>query len=439
MNEQFLHRHTKRPLFFPFSPFFFFPLCACFVFCSLLPSLCLAEDTRKVVVPFDFVSKFDDGRYGQILGEMFWKKLSREGGFIIPETMLDVREYCRTHNLQPTPDMDIEKMRKIVQDDFGAQIGIWGSVERVPGTELDAYDVVIKCVDFSDKQNPKVVAEVKGSTKTVSEIPNVYVKQVLDSLYERPSGGSAGPDALAEENWSKNPNLITGDFEHGSGGVPKGWEKVCAQERVPLGKQVRWMPEEGNSGNRVIHFNLDKDTAELYGLMYYCETFPVEEGAKYRFQVRWRSKGPAVKVFLKCYGEENSEYRAESGKSGSSSTAKLGKDDYLPASKERREVYRSQQNLSTPTNSWTWKTHTEDFTPKHVKYSPKSCRIMLYAYMVPGVVEFDDVVVKQIVPVSPGEQANKVRRHSKETKITVKEMEENERRSKEMKAQKSDE
>ena len=57
---------------------------------------------------------------------------------------------------------------------------------------------------------------------------------------------------------------------------------------------------------------------------------------------------------------------------------------------------------------------------------------MLYAYIRPGVVEFDDVVVKQIVPISLGEPA-KVRRHSTETKVTIEEMEENERRSREAK------
>jgi len=55
---------------------------------------------------------------------------------------------------------------------------------------------------------------------------------------------------------------------------------------------------------------------------------------------------------------------------------------------------------------------------------------MLYAYLSPGEVEFDDVVVKQISPASPGNVA-KVRRHSIESKVTVKEMEEDERRSKE--------
>jgi hypothetical protein len=99
----------------------------------------------------------------------------------------------------------------------------------------------------------------------------------------------------------------------------------------------------------------------------------------------------------------------------------------------RREVYRSQQNFKGPND--TWNTHTEDFTPKHTKYSPKWGRVMLYAYMSPGEVEFDDVVVKQIVPASPGESV-KTRRHSSESKITIKEMEENDRRSRELKDKK---
>ena len=57
---------------------------------------------------------------------------------------------------------------------------------------------------------------------------------------------------------------------------------------------------------------------------------------------------------------------------------------------------------------------------------------MLYAYLGAGTVEFDDVVVKQIIPASPSDAA-KDRRHSLETKVTIKEMEENERRSREAK------
>jgi hypothetical protein len=57
---------------------------------------------------------------------------------------------------------------------------------------------------------------------------------------------------------------------------------------------------------------------------------------------------------------------------------------------------------------------------------------MLYAYLVPGEVEFDDVIVKQIVP-PPTETNAKVRRRSTDTKITIEEMEKNERNNREIK------
>jgi hypothetical protein len=403
-------------------------VCA-FCLAFLTHSVAAGADERKVVIPFDFVSKFDDGRYGQIVGDMIWKKLSRDGGFVVPESMQDVRDYCESHKLRPSPEMDLDKMKKIVEENFGGHVGIWGSVERASGTEGEIYDLAIKCVDFSAKPQPKVIYEKKARTNSASEIPHVYVKEMLDALAGRQAIGPARLDQVAEENWKKNPNLVSGDFEQGTDGVPKGWDKVAGQQREPLGKLVRWTTEKGGKGdspllperpnggfaqkgtvpfsagkNKVIRFTLDRNVAENEGVMYYSDFFPVEEGAKYRFQCRWRTDGPTVKMFLKCYDED------ETGR--------------------RREVYRSQQNFKGPNG--TWNTHTEDFTPRHTKYSPKWGRVMLYAYLSPGEVEFDDVVVKQVVPPSPGERA-KVRRHSRESKITVKEVEEDERRSRDLK------
>jgi hypothetical protein len=394
-----------------------------FSFCIslVLPNSVFAADSRKVVIPFDFVSKFDDGRYGQIVGDMIWKKLSRDGGFVVPESMMDVRDYCESHKLRPSPEMDLDTMKKIVEGDFGGHIGIWGSVERAPGTEGEIYDLVLKCVDFSAKPQPNVIYEKKARTNSVSEIPHVYVKEMLDALAGRQATDPARLDQAAEENWRRKPSLVSGDFEQGADGVPKGWDKVAGQQREPLGKLVKWTAEKGGKGdspllpekgtvpfsagkNKVVRFTLDRNVAENEGVMYYSDFFPVEEGAKYRFQCRWRTDGPTVKMFLKCYDED------ETGR--------------------RREVYRSQQNFKGPNG--TWNTHTEDFTPRHTKYTPKWGRVMLYAYLTPGEVEFDDVVVKQIVPASPGERA-KTRRHSRESKITVKEMQENERRSRELK------
>jgi hypothetical protein len=408
-----------------------------FLFLSVfVPSLRAADD-RKVAVPFDFVSTFDNGRYGQIMGDMVWKKLSRDGKFIVPESMLDVREFCAGHHIQPSPETELAQMRKIVQNDFGAQVGIWGSIERAPGEESEIYDLTIKCVDFSTQPNPKTIYQVKARTQAVGEIPHVYVKQMLDALYGRPPAGPEAPDPAAEANWKSQPNLVVGDFERATDGVPKGWDKVCGQQREPLGRLVRWAAEKDNASNHVIRLMPDQATAEFEGVMYYSEFFPVEEGAKYRFQCRFRSNGPAVKVFIKCYDDVASRYRASSEGAAKSSASgrKPAKDARWPEVAQRREVYRSQQPLSDGAlDTWTWKTHTQDFTPKHTKYSPKWGRVMLYAYTKAGTVEFDDVVVKQIVP-PPSGQPEKVLRHSTDSKITIKEMQENERRSRQRKAE----
>lgn len=396
-------------------------LCGCAVWTSIAGRPAVAEE--KVVIPFDFVSKFDNGRYGEMVGDMIFKKLQAERGFVVPESMLDVRDFCKTNKLSPSPEMPLEQVRKIVVEDFGGHVGIWGSIERAPGAEWEVYDLVIQCVDFSEAE-PKVLYECSARTNSVSEVPHLYVKQMIDALYGRKPGEPPPPDPLVEKNWLENPNLVQGDFQKGAAGVPDGWESTGAQPREPLGKMVRWIVDVGNPSNRVIRFTFGADIGDSSGVMYYSKFFPVEEGATYRFQCRWRSNGPEAKVFIKCADEVGTQYRTESqvGKGDASATRKA----YIPEEAQTREVYRSQQNLKGPKN--TWNTQTQDFTPKHTKYTPRWGRVMLYAYLGAGVVEFDDVVVKQIMPASPGEQI-KERRHSLDTKVTIEEMEVNERRS----------
>ena len=402
-------------------------------------SAAVAQDAQKVVIPFDFESKFDDGRYGQMVGEMIWKKLEREGGFIIPDSMADVRDLCQTNNVRIGPGTPLEKVKEAVRRDFDAQIGIWGSVERAPGAEFEIYDVTIKCADFSGGAEPKVIYEIAGvRTNSVSEIPHLYVKEMLDKLYERTPGGPPPVDRFAEENWKNNPNLVAGgDFESGRG-HPGGWEPRGGQQREPLGNLVKWIPEVGNPQNKVIRFTFPASVGDAEGVMYYSNEFPVEEGAKYRFQCRYRTNGPAVKVFIKCYDDTTTQYQQQTAASpsapagraaGNRSTARrIGADDYVPEAQHRREVYRSQQNLKGGKN--VWNTHSEDFTPQHTKYTPRYGRVMLYAYLGAGVVEFDDVIVKQILPGSPSEQT-KQRRHSMESDVTIEEMQDNQQRGRE--------
>jgi len=410
----------------------------------LIAGVAFGQERQKVVIPFDFESRFDRGRYGQMVGDMIWQKLHREGGFVIPDSMNDVRDYCSMNQIRIGAESPLEEVRKVVKNDFDADIGIWGSVERAPGYSGEVYDIVIKCVDFSSSAEPRVIYEKSARTNSVSEIPHLYVQEMLDALYERQPGGATPKNPIAEENWAKNPNLILGgDFEKAIRGIPVGWEDRGGQEREPLGRLVTWTTDPSDPSNHVIRFAFDQGVGDSTGVMYYSLPFQVQEGATYRFQCRWRSDGPAVKVFIKCYAEMPSEYRLQQAAPGilprgSTPVQSPGQRDNSPprsAASSRsgypdwsqmRECYRSQQNLKGPLN--TWNVHTEDFTPRHTQYTPTWGRVMLYAYLGAGKVEFDDVVIKMILPASPGESKKDPRR-SMESSVTIKEMEERERAS----------
>ena len=382
-----------------------------------------AEKGDKVVIPFPFVSKFDDGRYGQLVADSIWKKLSREKGFVIPESPDDVKDLLATNGTKIGPDTPLAEVEEIVRKTFDAQIGIWGSVERAAGAEAEIYDLVIHCVDFSKPGEPKVIYEKVGvRTNSVSEIPHLYCKEMLDRLYERAAPAPRGVNPEAEERWKTGKTLVVGgDFEQATRGVPKGWEPRAGQQREPLGNLVKWIAEAGNESNHIIRFTIPKAVAEAEGVMYYSLPFPIQEFATYRFQCRWRSTGSSPKVFIKCYDEMLSDYRgvrnAVDESDTSSGTQQSGMD--------RREVYRSQQNLKG--KNLVWNTQTEDFTPKHTKYSPKFARIMLYGYLTDGIIDWDDVVIKEILP-PPTALVKGERRHSQASGVTMKEMEENERR-----------
>jgi len=333
-----------------------------------------ASSNAKVVIPFDFESRFDDGVYGQTIGDMLWTKIKREGGFVLPESMQDVRDWCERTKTRPNPDMSLEAMKKIVVDEQAGDIGIWGKVERAPGFDTDVYDLWITVADFSTKP-VNILYRKKSRTKTVSEIPHVYIKEALDRLYGRTGvpGAPAVVDPGIAARWESGPNLVRGDFETGRG-HPQGWD--------PLPGSVTWVSTRKDKdakepASRVIRFTFGEEIAGTTGVLYYSEYFPVEAGSTYRFQCRWRSTGPTAKVFIKCYDEVTGG---------------------IEGGVARREVYRSQQNLSGDTGSWN--VQTEDFTPKHPRFTPRWGRVMLYGYWPAGTVEWDDVVVKLVKPTT---------------------------------------
>ena len=322
---------------------------------------------KKIVIPFDFESRFDEGVYGRKVGGLIWKKLEREGRSIIPESMTDVRDVCERIKFHPGPKTSLAKMGHVLREEFEGDIAVWGSVERVPPHETDVYDLRIRVVDFSGPK-PVVIYDRSHRTKTVSEIPHLYVKRMLAVLYHKRPEAPAGLDPAAEKRWKTAPNLLAnGSFQKGRRRLD-GWD--------PLPKFVSLVTSRKN---RYLRMSFPKNIAATSGVLYYSEYFPVDEGATYRFSCRYRTSGSAVKVFIKCYDEFRD--------------SRTGTNRNIV---RKREVYRSQQNLKGEPG--TWQTHTEDFTPKHPRFTPRWGRVMLYAYWPAGTVEWDDVVVKQIKP-----------------------------------------
>ncbi|MBV8781099.1 MAG: hypothetical protein JO353_06850 [Phycisphaerae bacterium] len=114
--------------------------------------------------------------------------------------------------------------------------------------------------------------------------------------------------------------------------------------------------------------NLSKDVAESNGLACISDSIPIEPKARYRLQFRYKSDGPTLHVFVKGYGTVDGE---------------------------ERELYRRQVPPSGPTNG-KWIVITDDLNPQHGHFAITTLRVDLYAYLKPGLVLFDEVVLKDV-------------------------------------------
>jgi hypothetical protein len=68
---------------------------------------------------------------------------------------------------------------------------------------------------------------------------------------------------------------------------------------------------------------------------------------------------------------------------------------YATVAGEEREVYRRQVPPSDATDG-KWVTITDDMNPQNGRVAVESLRVDLYAYLKPGTVMFDDVIVKAV-------------------------------------------
>jgi hypothetical protein len=258
------------------------------------------------------------------------------------------------------------------------QVIIWG--ETNPANK--GFMVRVKLLDLREPQpQPRTVA------KTIAEPTDLRFvsEEILQTLpgvkaFEHPNEEAVAHDADAEKLWATNPNLVVnGDFAE-----PGHWECIYMAERYPITigdkmpavdkVSVIRLPAEGdNKAANALAMNISKTCAENNGMACLSEPIKIAPGTRYRISFRYKSDGPRLHVFIKGYT--------------------MAED--IKGKQTEREIYRRQVPPTAGTNG-EWVTIVDELNPQHVAFPVQTLRVDLYAYLTPGTVLFEDVVLKAV-------------------------------------------
>jgi hypothetical protein len=317
-----------------------------------------AKETFKERVAFSLRSKLDrDGAYEAISG-------------------VEMNESVARVDKPVTFDSKSETLEPLVKS-LNADVLIWGDLSA----KGDGATLKVRVFDL--RQLDPLPFEITQPIDQPTDVRFVSEK-ILEHLagvkkFAHPTEEAVTHDATADALWKSNPNLVVnGDFAE-----PGHWEGVYQSERYTV-KSGSALPEQDNvriystleadgTPNRALAMNLSKVAAENNGLAALSEPVKIEKGARYRLSFKYLSDGPKLHVFVKGYT------LVPDGKGGAI----------------EREVYRRQVPPTGATDG-KWVTVVDDLNPQHVTFPVQLLRVDLYAYLNPGLVLFDDVVLKAV-------------------------------------------
>lgn len=246
----------------------------------------------------------------------------------------------------------------------------------------------------SDKESPKAAVE-----KILTDLTGVQFAQLR--LVEADHSNPA-----VEKRFAERPNLVPDPGFELAATTPDhlavNWHKILAAEDKPVplitADAANNLPEDSvaivpksvagdskDSSGRCLMMRMSKHIAENNGLACISTWIPVDNGKKYRFAVRYLSKGPTARLFLKGFGYQPDQYGGGAQKNDPEAT--------------RRQFYEAEV-LPRKKNA-AWQTIDMDITPSPLKPTyPKIqwMRLDLYIYLTPGDIFFDDVTFKKIDP-----------------------------------------
>ena len=346
----------------------------------ILPMLCGAgagaaeADGAKPRVAFFPLGGDAKEQLRQQCGLSLRLKLDRTGKYDVIDgpKMLEVAGEAKDPVMFSTASRDVIELGKLVE----AQVLVWGElVNTADGATMKLKMLDLRDADRRPRELTKVIRE-PTDLRFVSE-------EILETLpgvgkFERPVDEPVTNDATAAELWKKNPNLVkNGDFA--AAGLWKGiymseYYDVPLSKALPAEDKVVIYPlEEGGTKNNVLAMRLSRTCAENNGLAALSERIDIAPDTRYRLSFRYKSYGPTLHVFVKGYTlAEN-----------------------IKGQKVEREIYRRQVPPSGSTDG-RWVTIVDDMNPQHVAFPVLYLRVDLYAYLSPGTVMFDDVVLKAV-------------------------------------------
>lgn len=319
---------------------------------AVLPLAGDAEAALKERVSFSLRSKIDrEGTYEAVAGV----EVVEAWGEVPPPTV------------QSEPTFFVNHLKSL-----SASVFIYG---RLDGTIRDGT-LVVAVWDARSGGSPKVI-EQRLSAPTDLRFASEGILEALSEVgaFEHPREEAVRQDAASDARWRDNPDLVVnGGFDN-----PSDWEGIYQSERYvvplhdtpPAPDQVAiWRMEDGE---KVLAMHLSRTAAENHGLACLSGAIPIEPQRRYRLQFRYRSDGPKLHVFVKGY-----------------TRAKNARGRWV-----MREVYRRQVPSSGATDG-RWVVVTDDLNPQHPVFAVTELRIDLYAYLHPGRVLFDEVVLKAV-------------------------------------------
>jgi hypothetical protein len=290
-----------------------------------------------------------------------------------------------------TGDIDADDMEKLLTT-LGADKTIAGTMKGRTLT-LTLYEGVKRTKTASveipaDKESPKLAVE-----KVLTELTGATFAHIRDVEADH-------SDPAAEKRFAQRPNLVTDPgfedgIKDGGGGKAQTWDAILGPDHYapPVidaesakslkPDHVAVVPKSfavpGAAGHCLM-MNMSKNVAENNGLACVSTWIPVEAGKKYRFTCQYFSHGPTARLFLKGFAYKPDQY-----------------GDKNDPEAVRREYYRAQ--VAPREKNKGFELIEMDFTPSSLKPTdPKIewMRVDLYVYLHPGVIFFDDIVMKKL-------------------------------------------